>query len=540
MIKAAELRKKELDVPEAIESLVYEFGAVSALLDVAERLGVREIIDKHTRKRNQGLPIGDSILLAAINRAVFPVSKNALFEDWFERTVLTNSFPKANRKNLSRQGFWNNMSQLSSEKIRLIEDCLSEKIINTYNVPNNCLFYHNINFYTYINTDNDSTLAKRGKSKEHREDLKIVGLSLMVSKYYNIPLFHEVYPENMNDAKIFSKLIDKLKEKYLKIDNNDTQITFIFDKRNNLTTNIELLLKEDSYKFNFIGSLDINQAIKLLKEAENNYKLSKISNFNDITAYRTSKEEFGIVVTIVITHNPELYEKQLRGIFENIQKCKDKLNNLIKKLDNIANRTIISERDYTLESIIKKINNILHAEYMKTIFDFKVYNKKNSIKVDYLVNEDKLKKLKSIFLGKSILFTNRHDWSNEEIIGAYRSQYHLEECFKQMKNDQYLNFRPIMYFKDDKIKVHIFYCVLSLQLCSLLNLEINKLGYNISINKMLIIFSDVQQVISLYNIDNQIKSEFSFSRFNKMVKSFDNIYNLKKYSFNYNKTLKND
>jgi hypothetical protein len=137
MIKAAELRKKGLDVPEAQESLVYEFGAVSALLDVAERLGVREVIDKHTGKRNQGLPTGDSILLAAINRAIYPVSKNAFFADWFERTVLSNSFPKANRKNLSSQGFWNNMSQLSSEKIRLIEDCLSEKIINKYNIPIN-------------------------------------------------------------------------------------------------------------------------------------------------------------------------------------------------------------------------------------------------------------------------------------------------------------------------------------------------------------------------------------------------------------------
>jgi transposase len=79
------------------------------------------------------------------------------------------------------------------------------------------IFFDNTNFYTYIGTDNNSTLAKRGKSKEHREDLKIVGLSLIVSKYYNIHLFHEVYPRNINDAKRFSELINKLKVRYLKI-----------------------------------------------------------------------------------------------------------------------------------------------------------------------------------------------------------------------------------------------------------------------------------------------------------------------------------
>jgi transposase len=360
----------------------------------------------------------------------------------------------------------------------------------------------------------------------------------MVSKYYNIPLFHEVYPGNMNDAKRFSELINKLKERYLKIGINDSQITLIFDIGNNSASNIELLLKEEPCKLHFVGGLKQNQAIELLKEAENNYKALNDNNFNDTTAYRTSKEEFGILVTVVITHNPELYEKQLRGIFDNIQKCKYELNDLINKLDNRTNGIITRGRGYTLESTIKKITNILHAEHMKTIFDFKVYSEKNSIKVCYLVNEEKFKKLKSIFLGKSILFTDRHDWSNEEIIGAYRSQYHVEECFKQMKNHQYLNFRPISHFKDDKIRVHAFYCVLALQLCSLLNIEINNLGYNISINKILKRFSDVQQVISLHNIDNKIKPEFSFSRFNEMTKAFDENFNLKKYSFNYKKTIK--
>jgi hypothetical protein len=82
-------------------SKILEFGAISALLDVAERFGVREIIDRHAGKRTQGLPVGDQILLAAINRAVVPISKNEFFNGWFTETVLPKTFSKAISKNLS-------------------------------------------------------------------------------------------------------------------------------------------------------------------------------------------------------------------------------------------------------------------------------------------------------------------------------------------------------------------------------------------------------------------------------------------------------
>jgi transposase len=41
---------------------------------------------------------------------------------------------------------------------------------------------------------------------------------------------------------------------------------------------------------------------------------------------------------------------------------------------------------------------------------------------------------KNSYFGKSVLFTDRHDRSNEITVDAYSSQYHVEEYFKQMKN----------------------------------------------------------------------------------------------------------
>ena len=58
-------------------SKVIDFGAVAALFDISERIGIRQIIEKHVDKREQGLSVSDTIVLAAINRAVMPVSKKS-------------------------------------------------------------------------------------------------------------------------------------------------------------------------------------------------------------------------------------------------------------------------------------------------------------------------------------------------------------------------------------------------------------------------------------------------------------------------------
>jgi transposase len=160
---------------------VLGFGTVIALYDLAERLKVRQIIDESVGKRQQGLMVGDSMVLAAINRAVVPVSKRAFYEDWYSKTVLPKISPMANELNISSQGFWNNMSLLKQDEISKIEDQITNNIIKSYNLSTDCLLFDNTNFITYIDTDTPCKLPQRGKSKEHRSDLRIVGLSLMVS-----------------------------------------------------------------------------------------------------------------------------------------------------------------------------------------------------------------------------------------------------------------------------------------------------------------------------------------------------------------------
>nr|WP_042315666.1 hypothetical protein [Desulfofarcimen acetoxidans] len=118
--------KSDLENPKY--SIVLEFGTVCALYDIAKQLGVVEIIDKYAHKREQGLSVGEYMLLAAINRVVKPVSKFQIGE-WYDKTMLYRILP-APKQSLSSQRFWDNMSLLSDSAIESFENEFTKLIVN--------------------------------------------------------------------------------------------------------------------------------------------------------------------------------------------------------------------------------------------------------------------------------------------------------------------------------------------------------------------------------------------------------------------------
>ena len=67
------------------------------------------------------------------------------------------------------------------------------------------------NFATYIDTTNGKApIAQRGKAKQKRTDLRLVGLGLVVTRAGGIPLVWHAYPGNRPDVTQFPTLIDHL------------------------------------------------------------------------------------------------------------------------------------------------------------------------------------------------------------------------------------------------------------------------------------------------------------------------------------------
>lgn len=64
-----------------------EFGAIAALYDLAERLGLAKIIDTPIPKRGSGPLVGTYLWVAVLNRCVAPCSKAGI-ATWFQDTAL--------------------------------------------------------------------------------------------------------------------------------------------------------------------------------------------------------------------------------------------------------------------------------------------------------------------------------------------------------------------------------------------------------------------------------------------------------------------
>ncbi|PKM79105.1 MAG: transposase, partial [Firmicutes bacterium HGW-Firmicutes-13] len=137
-----------LETPK--HSIVFEFGAVCALYELAQKLKIIECINQHCPKREQGLSIGEYMLLAAINRAVNPVSKSKI-ADWYNNTMLYRLLP-SQKSWLSPKRFWDNMNLLPENAIEKIEDEISALIVKQRGIGTDCLIYDTTNFFTFVDT----------------------------------------------------------------------------------------------------------------------------------------------------------------------------------------------------------------------------------------------------------------------------------------------------------------------------------------------------------------------------------------------------
>ena len=506
---------------------VAEFGAVTLVYDIAKRLGIVDLIDGILPKRRQGASVGTYILTAAINRATSPSSTSGLSE-WYSDTCLPKMIglkPSV----FTPQNFWNNTC-IPAEELDRIEDAIFERMLDSYDIDTTQIIYDATNFFTYIDTMQESELTKRGHSKEKRNDLRIVGLSLMVSPDHAIPLLHDTYPGNMSDAKEFPVMVQKLKARYEAITKKDTDITIVFDRGNNSEDNIAILDSGD-VKLHYVGGLKKNQAAELYKIDFSEYEPLRSPSLEGQLAYRTEMEVFGRHLEVVITYNPELEEGQMQGILINIEKANAKLLDLQQRLMRWASGEITRGKRPTKESAAAAVKKILAVEYMSDIFLYDILESGGNVHLVYRHSDAALENIRKINLGKTVLFTDRKDFTNEQIVSAYRNAWHVEKSFKQMKNTKHLTVRPMFHWTDEKIRVHIFTCVLAYRLCSLLVKELDEIGITISIDRMIDEVSRIKRIHTFFGDINKPEKVTSFTQGNEVAQQIEGAFRLKeKYS----------
>ena len=241
-----------------------------------------------------------------------------------------------------------------------------------------------------------------------------------------------------------------------------------------------------------------SQHADLLEIPRRRFRALNTAGLEDVAVYRTQKKVFGQSRTIVVTFNQNLLDGQLQGLTQHLDKARHKLHDLQIQLQRRRQGKIKGGKAPTLESVQKQIQSICSAQCVEKILQTEVRKVGPGLELTFRTDQVALDRLCRVQFGKTILFTDNGDWSEEQIVLAYRSQYHIEDAFKQMKNPHFLGWSPMYHWTDSKIQVHAFYCVWALLLTSLLQRELARQGESLSINCMLEELGGIRETLVVY------------------------------------------
>lgn len=192
-------------------------GAVCALhhaaieLDVAARINRALSVDGHTQIRD-GLTVGESLVAAMIARACAPRGKRA-FGQWAATTHLP-ELMRFSASDLTSRHFRDQMNAIPLDQLAVIEHELVREVIRIEQLQVKALAYDTTNFHTHIaSTNRRSTLPQRGHNKQGRNDLRQMGLALVVDQESSLPLAHGLYQGARSDMRTFADFLKPVRKR---------------------------------------------------------------------------------------------------------------------------------------------------------------------------------------------------------------------------------------------------------------------------------------------------------------------------------------
>jgi transposase len=467
-----------------------QFGDLAAVWSVLDRLDVAGIIDQVVPRYPTALAsVGTYLALAVANRIVAPCSKSA-FADWWETT----SGPRWVRlpeAATDHRRFWDALDRLRAEDLAMIETRIGQAIIAEYGIDTSALVLDMTNFATFIDSGNDKApIAQRGKAKQKRTDLRLVGLGLVVTRDGGIPLLSHAYPGDRPDVTQFAILITELLSRYQAAHADPASITLVYDAGQNSHDNHQRI---EASGIGFVGSLPPSDHPDLLAIDKRRYRTVDADRFPGLRCVDTRVTALGVTRRAVLTHSPTLHAAQSRGFDQTLATAH-------KRLTELAERLARGRTRRPREAVEADIAAICRPRWVGEVITTTLTgDTPATLRLNATTDPVARTRLENRLFGKRILFTNRDEWTTAEVVAAYRSQAEVESGFRQMKDPLVVSFSPMHHWTDHKIRVHVFTCVLALTIANLMRRDAERAGLDLSVRAVLHELSGIQETVLLYH-----------------------------------------
>jgi transposase len=269
----------------------------------------------------------------------------------------------------------------------------------------------------------------------------------------------------------------------------------VFDKGNNSRDNLELVARQGLH---FVSSLVPGQHKDILAVPLASYREVNAMRWPKLLSYRTTKQVFGQERVVVTTFNPALWAGQMQGLNTQRTKIESALTALQTKLARWGQKPTPRGKRPTPPSVDRLVARILRGREPGPFLRHEATADANAVvQLSFHWDDTALQAMIDRHFGKTLLFSDRTDWSDEQIIAAYRSQAKIEDAFKQWKHPLFVSWRPLLHWTDQKVRVHAAYCTWALLLSALLLRQARRAGITTDLAGLLHSLAEIKTVIDL-------------------------------------------
>ena len=444
-------------------------GDMGALVWVAEQLDLIKLIDQACGlKAPRGGPtVGEMVLAVAVQRACAPAAKCHL------AAFLESCVPRVSclpASTFTGQAFHRLAAQVTDEHLEKAQIEIARAVIRRFEVSTDVLAFDTTNFDTHIATTTPGELARRGHAKSKRSDLRVVGLATLVSETGHVPLLHRTYPGNGSDQTVLGECLDALGKLHDALDDGDTRtrpgVRTLVRDGGSWSEQLELDLDVAGYYTLISLPLSHSAAELALQHAARRGAMKHLGgDLGDVRAarLRTPVGDAGLDRTLVVVESQELLRGQKRGIAVALRKAKLEL----AKLERRAASGRIPR-----EPLEGKVQKVLQREHLSDFVMVTVKESLGQLSLHWHVDAARRRLLEHTRLGRRVLCTDHHIWSNGRIVHAFRGQWNVEELFRRAKKGGIAPWGPSHQWADTSLRLHTFATVIGLTLVSLVRLTL--------------------------------------------------------------------
>ncbi len=472
-----------------------EFGASSLFYSLAWELGLVELINAHVPPappgRRTSLSVGHYLVLAAINRAIWPKSKRA-FAEWYRGTVLARLVPAPSAE-LSSRRFWDHMDLFEADHLALIHKELWGRISQRFPLGERFLVYDTTNYYTFIHTFNSRpSLPRRGRNKQKRHDLRQIALALVVDEERGLPLYYRCYEGHTTDVVALGPSLVEMVRQFLP-HQAPVRLTLVLDKGNVSLANFQALTEA---RFSFIAAIPAGWVRRLYQVSLKAYHPLALADGRRIKVYCRPKRKLGGTEgKLLVSFSPNFYRKQVRTLDLLQRKAEQQLLQLQAAIREATERN----RPRTEKAVKGEIARLVRHDRLKDFFVPTLQLRQGAV-VDLAWQWERRKKreIKHRDFGKTVLFTDRQELAAQRIVEAYRHQARVEEMFRISKSRRPGLWWPAYHWTDSTLYVHALYCFLALLMIRMVLLRLQDSTLSIGVDLLMERLQGIEEALVVY------------------------------------------